>query len=177
MSTLSGVEKQRTSSYLCNRVANLSRRLWSLFAHLEGGAAGAGDCLLNRVYVPPDLRPAILEWGHRRTLALIQQHLWWSSMGADVRVCHQPVLLCPCQVLSSHLGRPCTTSTCAFHSPAQTTLLVHHMVSLRVLSPTGILSSPHRCGNSSAKRWGPRSASYPVSTPRPMVRRSGQTRI
>ncbi|XP_061136628.1 uncharacterized protein LOC133155378 [Syngnathus typhle] len=61
----------------------------------NGDAPPPDGCPTNRLFVPPPLRPQVIHWGHtsrlachpgvQRTLYVVQQRFWWSSMAADVR--------------------------------------------------------------------------------------------
>ena len=69
-------------------------------SHAEHPAPSA--CPDNRLFVPESLRSQVLQWGHssrlachpgvRRTLALLKQRFWWSSMADDTKgfvgACH-----------------------------------------------------------------------------------------
>lgn len=60
----------------------------------------------GHLFVPPDVRSAVLQWGHsskvachpgfHRTLALIQQWFWWPSMVADTRGYVAACSICAC---------------------------------------------------------------------------------
>ncbi|KAI4805924.1 hypothetical protein KUCAC02_010517 [Chaenocephalus aceratus] len=55
----------------------------------------AQDCPPDRLFVSPDVRSPVLQWGHtskvachagfHRTLALIRQRFWWPTMSADTK--------------------------------------------------------------------------------------------
>ena len=64
-------------------------------------------CPDNRLYVPVSLRSQVLQWGHssrlachpgvRRTLALLKQRFWWTSIEEDTKE-----FIAACQICSQH---------------------------------------------------------------------------
>ena len=61
-------------------------------------------CPPGRIFVPPAVRTAVLQWGHEsrvachpwflRTLSLLRQRFWWSSMAADTKGFVAACLIC-----------------------------------------------------------------------------------
>uniref|UniRef100_A0A8C5C6Y7 Gypsy retrotransposon integrase-like protein 1 n=1 Tax=Gadus morhua TaxID=8049 RepID=A0A8C5C6Y7_GADMO len=83
---------------------------WDIVDKVKRSQAGQpipSACPDNRLYVPVSLRSQVLQWGHssrlachpgvRRTLALLKQRFWWTSIEEDTKE-----FIAACQICSQH---------------------------------------------------------------------------
>ncbi|XDV19457.1 hypothetical protein PO909_024927 [Leuciscus waleckii] len=94
----------------------ISTLTWEVEARVKKALEGVTPpirCPSNRLFVPEELRPDVIRWGHcsslachpgvSRTLYLVKQRFWWPLMARDV---HDFVLACSVCAIGKSSNRP-----------------------------------------------------------------------